>query len=114
MRINKWVLSFLLMAFCVAGAQAVENKGAENISLDAGEPGVVLFPHHRHQNALQDCKICHELFPQEKGSILKLKNEGQLAKKQIMNKLCIKCHRAEKQAGKPGGPTTCTQCHVRK
>ena len=35
-----------------------------------------------------------------------------LAKK-VMNLQCIKCHKAEKQAGRPHGPVTCNSCHVK-
>lgn len=90
------------------------NKGAEQINLDGGKKGIVPFPHHRHQATLGDCLVCHNTFDQEKSSIQKAKAEGQLAKKQVMNKLCIQCHRAEMQAGKKAGPTTCSKCHVKE
>jgi hypothetical protein len=93
----------------VLGAQ---NTGAKELNLAGGSRGEVHFPHADHQKRL-DCKICHTLFPQAKDSIEKLKAEGKLKGKQVMNKLCIKCHRAEKRAGKPAGPTTCTKCHIR-
>jgi hypothetical protein len=38
------------------------------------------FPHHRHQNALDDCNICHDLFPAKAGSIAELKAQGRLKK----------------------------------
>ena len=41
------------------------------------------------------------------------KTKKKLEKKHVMNKLCIKCHKAEKKAGKPYGPTTCSKCHIR-
>jgi hypothetical protein len=93
----------------VLGAQ---NMGAKELNLAGGSRGEVHFPHANHQKRL-DCKICHTLFPQTRGSIEKLKAEGRLKGKQVMNKLCLKCHRAEKRAGKRAGPTTCTKCHVR-
>jgi hypothetical protein len=34
-----------------------------------------------------------------------------LAGKQVMNKLCVQCHKERKKAGDTSGPTTCTQCH---
>lgn len=94
----------------VLGAQ---NRGAKEMKLTGGRRGEVPFPHFDHQNRLGDCKVCHSLFPQAKGSLEALKAEGKLKGKQVMNKLCIKCHKAEKQAGKQSGPTTCTKCHVR-
>jgi hypothetical protein len=94
------------------GLAAVENKGPEKITLNiGGERGEVHFPHHRHQNKLGDCNICHAFFPQEQDAIERLKKDGKLVPKQIMNKLCIKCHKAEKQAGHSAGPVTCSKCH---
>jgi hypothetical protein len=93
---------------------ASENPGGEKLILYGGSRGEVPFPHRRHQTALGDCQVCHTLFPQEKDSIEKLKSEGRLVTKQIMNKHCIKCHRTEKRAGRPSGPTSCSQCHVKK
>ncbi len=102
---------FVLALSLVIRAMAVENKGAEQIILDGGKRGAVHFHHHLHQNMLGDCKICHSLFPQEPGVIARLKQEEKLVPKQIMNKLCVKCHKAKKQAGQPAGPVTCTKCH---
>ncbi|MDY6973179.1 MAG: cytochrome c3 family protein [Thermodesulfobacteriota bacterium] len=90
------------------------HTGAEKIQLEGGKRGIVPFPHHRHQKALDDCNTCHTLFPLERGALGRLKAMGVLQKKQVMNKLCIKCHRTEKKAGNPHGPTTCSKCHVRK
>ena len=92
---------------------ASENKGAEQINMDGGSRGMVPFPHHRHQNALGDCMVCHTLFPQEQGGIARLKREGVLVEKQVMNKHCIKCHRVKKREGASTGPTTCAKCHIR-
>ena len=111
--LNQSILVLLLIAFCTVSALAVQNKGAANMSLEGGKRGVVPFPHDRHQSKLNDCNVCHTLFPQEKRSIRKQQKEGRLTKKQVMNKLCIKCHKAEKRAGRPSGPLTCKQCHVR-
>jgi len=108
------VVVFALVLGSVVSAVAVENKGAEQITLDGGERGMVHFPHHRHQNKLGDCNICHTLFPQEKGAIAKLKTEGKLVPKQIMNKHCIKCHKAVKLAGHSAGPVTCSKCHQKE
>ncbi len=102
---------FVLVSTVVLGAAAVENKGAEMITLDGGKRGMVHFPHHRHQNKLGDCNICHSLFPQEPGVIARLKKEDKLVPKQVMNTLCVKCHKAEKLAGRKAGPVTCAKCH---
>jgi hypothetical protein len=90
-----------------------QNMGAQEIKLAGGSRGEVPFPHLNHQNKLVDCNICHSIFPQTKGSIAKLKAEGKLKSKQVMNTHCIKCHKAEKRAGNASGPTTCAKCHVR-
>jgi len=97
--------------FFAALVPAVENKGAEHLSLYGGKTGEVPFPHHQHQKALGDCKICHDIFPQESGSIERLKAQGKLKKKLIMNTQCIKCHKAKKNEGEKTGPTSCKQCH---
>jgi hypothetical protein len=92
---------------------AVQNEGAKDIKLDGGDRGVVDFPHHVHQNAIGDCKACHDIFPQTKGIIKNLKLQGKLKKQQVMNKTCIKCHREKKKAGIKTGPITCMKCHAK-
>ncbi|MFZ1985860.1 MAG: cytochrome c3 family protein [Desulfatitalea sp.] len=101
----------MAIAFAV---EAQTNKGAEQMMLAGGKQGSVPFPHHRHQTALGDCMRCHTLFSQEKGGIAKAQSEGKLVVKQVMNTMCIQCHRERKQAGQPGGPVTCAQCHVKE
>lgn len=100
-------------AFFTSASETKEtlNKGAEEMMLNGGKQGQVFFPHLRHQTKLADCQACHDLFPQEKRSIDKLKAEGSLKRKQVMNTRCIKCHRAEKRAGNASGPTICSKCH---
>jgi hypothetical protein len=97
----------------IAVSQATENQGAENIVLEGSKRGKVPFPHRQHQKNLGDCQICHSIFPQEPGAIQKLKAQGKLKKKYVMNKLCIKCHKAKKRAGQPSGPTKCKNCHIK-
>jgi hypothetical protein len=107
---NVLLAACLVFVFGVCAA-ASENRGAEALNLDGGSRGAVAFPHHRHQEKLGDCAVCHNLFSQEPGAIVRFKKEGRLASKQVMNKLCIKCHRAEKKAGNESGPVSCSQCH---
>ena len=90
-----------------------QNNGANHIELEGGKRGRVPFPHHQHQENLGDCTICHTVFPQKSGSIEELKAQGQLKKKYVMNKLCTKCHKETKKAGKKTGPTTCAKCHIK-
>lgn len=97
----------------VAAGFANGNQGAAVIQIDGGNRGVVPFPHQAHQDRISDCNTCHAVFPQEPQSLNKLKQAGQLKPKQVMNKQCVKCHRAEKKAGNPSGPTTCSTCHIR-
>jgi cytochrome c-type protein NrfB len=94
-----------------SSAGTVENPGAPEMMLEGGSRGKVPFPHLRHQSALKDCSVCHAAFPQEKGGIDTLKAQGVLARKEIMNKQCIKCHKAQKGSAQPGGPITCSECH---
>jgi hypothetical protein len=110
------VLTLLAIGFvALAGAYTIQsdNKGTPQLTLNGGKNGPVPFPHLVHQTALGDCRICHELFPQEAGAIDALKASGALQKKQIMNKHCTKCHKQMKTEGKKTGPTTCTACHVK-
>ncbi len=110
---KKWVIAIVLSIFIATIGLAVENKGAEKIQIDGGSRGAVPFNHHAHQERLGDCNVCHASFPQEPQSLARLKESGQLKSKDVMNKLCIKCHKAEKIAGNKTGPTTCSKCHIR-
>ena len=109
---------FLVLVFCTGafadmkkGASDI-NKGPEEIVLNAGKQGDVFFPHRRHQNmAPNNCRTCHDLFPEVKGSIEQKKKEGAFKARQVMNGLCIACHRKTALAGKPAGPRSCTGCH---
>ena len=92
---------------------AAQNQGPAAIEMDGGSRGKVPLPHLTHQKVLQDCNACHSIFPQKMGSIQTMKAEGSLKSKHVMNKLCIKCHRAEKKAGRKAGPVRCSDCHVR-
>lgn len=118
MKVWKLLIGLLLVGGFSAGFGAVlaqsQNTGAAEIVLDGGTSGNVAFPHQRHQAKLVDCTTCHSVFPQKAGGIEELKAQGKLAKKQIMNELCIKCHKEKKQAGEKAGPTTCTTCHVKQ
>ena len=83
------------------------------MDLPGGTRGKVPFPHLLHQENLGDCNVCHSIFPQVPGSIEGMKEKGKIEKKHVMKKLCIKCHKKERMAGKPYGPTTCAKCHIR-
>lgn len=89
-----------------------QNKGAKQIIINGGTTGNVTFKHQLHQDSLGDCKLCHNLIPQTPGIIKKLKDEGKLEKKKVMNQ-CQKCHREKTNAGLKTGPVTCKGCHVK-
>lgn len=89
------------------------DKGPEQMILDGGKRGKVPFGHRIHQEKLGDCNICHSFFPKQAGSIQDLIKKGALQKKQVMKKLCTKCHKTERMAENPYGPTTCSKCHIR-
>jgi hypothetical protein len=117
-RIIAGKMLMMLLATLAAGgwvwaSAAPPDRGAAEIILDGGTSGKVKFPHQRHQETLTDCNICHAAFPQKAGAIEDLKAQGKLARKQIMNDQCTKCHREKKQAGEKAGPTTCTTCHAK-
>ena len=106
-------IAAIVIASSVAFTENNQNKGAESIEIDGGTRGKVPFPHHQHQKNLGDCTICHSVFPQKPGSIEELKAEGKLKKKHVMNKLCTKCHKEMKIAGRKTGPLTCAKCHIK-
>jgi len=113
----KKILLFLLCAALWATTGMVpqsyaEDKGAENIVIHAGKRGDVSFPHRQHQERIGDCMVCHSLFPQKPNSIEDLKADGSLRRKQVMNKLCVACHREKRLKGEPSGPTSCNTCHT--
>jgi len=101
------------IALISAVSAETQEIGASHITLNGGKRGKVGFPHHQHIDTLGDCNVCHDLYPLSPGAIDDLKAQGKLKKKQVMNKQCIKCHRAEKKTGNKAGPTTCSKCHIR-
>jgi len=111
---TKAIILLILCCFMITATPAIAeiDKGAENLTLKGGNMGNIAFPHQQHQTALKnDCKACHDMFPQKPGVIEKYKAEKKLKKKQVMNKKCLKCHRAKKKEGVKTGPTSCSQCH---
>jgi cytochrome c-type protein NrfB len=92
------------LSFVLSKTAVGQNKGAADMILQGGKPGDVPFAHHLHQSHLGNCDLCHNLFPQTKGSIDKLKAEGKLKKKEVMDQ-CQACHRQK------AGPLKCGECH---
>ena len=105
------ISGFLVCAAVIGAENTTENNGAEIILINGGKMRDVHFPHHRHQNVLGNCNVCHELFPAQAGSIAELKKQGELRKKQVMEEHCIACHKKRKAAGEKTGPTSCARCH---
>ncbi len=114
------VLAALVLALTSASPAPVQadssdsSNGPATIEIYGGKRGKIDFPHRAHQERLGDCQRCHSLFPKQHDALKNLKKAGKLSSKKVMNKLCIKCHKAEKRAGRPSGPTTCSKCHTRK
>lgn len=122
MDLPAWKIS-LLLGFLAVGlvfgptveAPASEaEKGAEKIVLTGGVSGDVPFPHRVHQQSLESCERCHDLYPQESGVIDRLKERSELQPKTVMNRQCTACHREKKRAGEAAGPTTCRGCHQKR
>ena len=88
--------------------------GQKRILIPSANQGEVKFPHQQHQEALKDCMLCHDLYPQQPGAIQDLMQKGTLGPKQVMNKQCVKCHKARKEAGEKTGPVACKDCHAKK
>jgi hypothetical protein len=98
-------------AIIVTASASEEKKGAESITIDGASKGNVEFPHKEHQDELKECMLCHDTFPQELGVIKKMKTNKELQRKQVMNDVCLKCHKDFKKQGKEHGPTSCNGCH---
>ena len=104
-----FIIGIIIAPLLVVAAQ---DRGAKEILLSGGKKGDAPFPHSIHQVVLQDCTKCHNLFPQEPGSIEELKANKKLETKQVM-KQCKNCHKAKKKAGEKTGPIGCKACHSR-
>lgn len=105
-------IAAVLLTAAVTIVSAADTGPAE-IDIYGGSLGNVPFPHAQHQERIEDCKVCHSVFPQEKDAIKKMIDNGAMKAKKVMNTQCIKCHKQEKRAGKPHGPLTCKTCHVK-
>lgn len=112
-RAIKTIILIATFFVVIAMALAECGSGSEKMDLEGGKRGKVPFSHHLHQEILDDCNICHSIFPQESGAIESLKRKGKLESKQVMNRSCIRCHRVYRLAGKPHGPITCSKCHTK-
>lgn len=105
-----WPVVAAVIVMAVAALAAEKKMGAPSIVIPGGTKGDISFPHGTHQVTLEDCNICHALFPQEPGTIVSLKAAGTLRKMQVM-KVCQGCHKQMAQEGKKAGPVNCNECH---
>ncbi|WDP90280.1 MAG: cytochrome c3 family protein [Desulfobacter sp.] len=109
---TRFITAIIIAAlFLFAPVSGFSGQGREKINLDGGKIGTVAFNHHLHQTLVGDCMVCHKSFPQKEGALNAAKAAGELKKKQVMNKTCLKCHKAKKKAGEKHGPTSCKACH---
>ena len=118
MIIKNWKISLfcLILAGILVSSTSIfaeQPQGRKEISLYGGKSGNILFPHHTHQKIVTDCQVCHVNFAQKEGALGAAKESGDLKKKQMMTKTCLKCHRALKKAGEKSGPTSCKKCHIK-
>ncbi len=109
------VLALVLVSIvCSAAVLAVElNQSVDEMVLKGGRFGNVPFGHKTHHAAINDCTMCHDLFPKARGSIARLKSEGRLYRRQVMNQ-CTSCHFDRAKKGKKTGPTRCGGCHRKR
>lgn len=111
---NKIVIMFFLAVLIFSAViVSAQNEGEKEIIINGGKSGNITLPHHLHQDVVDDCMICHVDFPKEAGSIDALKSAGTIKKKQVMNQICLKCHRDKKKAGEKAGPVSCSECHIK-
>ncbi len=82
------------------------------------ERPAVLFYHDKHTQALakknKDCSACHETVKDRLA--LKFKRIEDADRQTVMQTYhdnCIACHKESGQPGKPSGPVTCGQCHIK-
>ncbi len=106
-------IGLLLPAFS-SGQKEKAGQGAGMIPLDAGRQPQVLFPHHLHQKATKSCSVCHSTFPKKRSAIRTLQEKGELARQEVMNQVCLACHREKARAGETSGPVSCNKCHGRQ
>ncbi|MFP4446653.1 MAG: cytochrome c3 family protein [Desulfosudaceae bacterium] len=104
------VAAALVLSRRYAGCGKKHGAG-QNLVIPGGSKADITLPHARHQEVLDDCDSCHNLFPQQAGSIVQMKEAGELKKVQVM-KQCQGCHRDLGKAGKKAGPVGCRGCHI--
>jgi Spy/CpxP family protein refolding chaperone len=112
MKAKSWFLLAAAVFLASSLAAAASNKGAAHFVINAGSMPGISFPHRLHQDNNPDCQVCHRLFPEQIGALNRLKQEKTLKRMQVMNTVCIACHRQNRAAGKEAGPVICRGCHT--
>ncbi len=110
------LLGFVISCLTVTGAFAAKDTIVFNASF-----GKVTFDHKKHSETLKiDCLKCHHTWKAGETSGKKCTEchkaaaEGKTPSlKDAFHNTCKSCHEGLKKAGKPAGPTGCTQCHVK-
>lgn len=113
---KKAVLCLFVLFAVLVGNMAFSDQAKTIkavIELVAGDKGDVTFPHEKHRKAIEDCMICHKMYPQKPESISGEMKAGRIQKKQVMTS-CLSCHRSMKAENKKTGPTSCNECHKKK
>jgi len=112
---------FVLAGFVVAGLMVTGAFAAKDTIVFEAPNGKVTFDHKKHSETLKiDCVKCHHTWKAGETSGKKCTEchkaaaEGKTpSMKDAAHKDCKGCHDELKKAGKPAGPTMCTQCHVK-
>lgn len=104
----------LLIVIIYSSITIAASVGPDKIIIPGKKRGPVILDHRKHQEITSTCLKCHAHFPKETNGLKGAIKKGDIKKKFVMNKVCIKCHRSLKKAGKDHGPTACNKCHVKK
>ncbi len=111
----------VLAGFVVAGLMVTGAFAAKDTIVFEAPNGKVTFDHKKHSETLKiDCLKCHHTWKAGETSGKKCTEchkaaaEGKTpSMKDASHQTCKGCHDEAKKAGKPAGPTMCTQCHVK-
>ncbi len=119
------VLAAVLTAAAVVKQTATADPGrADVITIDGLstfgplERPAVLFYHDKHTDALakqnKDCTACHETTKDSLSQKFKrIQDKSKKAVMDIYHDQCMSCHKELGKPGKPIGPVTCGECHIK-
>jgi hypothetical protein len=111
--------AFVPLAFSQDSIIALNHK-----EIGKHERPIVQFNHESHSSKI-DCLQCHhdyDAYGNNRGGEgqgcqtchNKLKNNDAPSLKDAFHQQCKSCHGVMRKQGKPTGPVTCGECHVRK